>query len=124
MPYDNYENGLANGSDPRIVTAPHLLESRLLLSLTELAEVLGHRVGIAGRNTVAGAAPNLPGFGFARLTPQLHFQRLELGQNLAADARVQFRGSRLAHLQTRQLAAEILNLASQVGVVPVLLAQI
>src|SRR6266851_3453030 len=95
---------------------PICMNRGYLLSLAELAEVLGHRVGIAGRNTVAGAAPNLAGFSFAALAAQLHFERLELRQNLAADARVQFRGSRLAHLQTRKFAAQILNLASQIGV--------
>jgi hypothetical protein len=73
-------------------------------------------------NTIAGAAPHLAAFSFTRLTTQLHFERFELRQNLAADARVQLRRSRLPDLQTRKIAAQILNLASQVGVVPVLFA--
>ena len=39
------------GSLPR----PIYLNRGYLFSLAELAEVLGHRVGIAGRNAVAGA---------------------------------------------------------------------
>src|ERR1700692_2198821 len=102
--------------------SPICLNSDYLSALAELAEVLGHGVGVASGNAVAGAAAHLASFGFARLTPQLHFERLKLGENLAADARVKFGGGGLTHLQTREFTAQILNLASQVGVVPELFA--
>src|ERR1700683_3301173 len=63
----------------------------LLVGLAEFAEIFGDRVGESGRHLVGGAALHLPPALLFHLAAQFHFQRLEIGKNLATQALLKLR---------------------------------